>query len=562
MIRTISRPRPELPPAPRLPASREAQVLKLLLALTLLVALGARVWGANWQLPWLLHPDENYPALAIRMLRSGDLNPHYFQNPSLLAYWLAGQYWLLGALGTAAGLLRAPVDVSTGPDLSTLYLLGRLNSALLGAVTVWAAYALGALILPRSAALLGAVFLALNFLHVRDSHYATNDIAATCLLTLSVLGAARLSQQPAWRTYLLAGLLGGLAAGTKYSGGLFVIPLLVGHLLAWRWRLLAPGALARLLAAGLVALAAFVVSTPFALLDWPTFKGDFLEQYRDGTVAWFGQSADPVPLLYGLTLAQAMGWLQLALAVVGLAALCWHRWRAALLLGGFPAAYLLFMATKALFFVRFALPLLPFLALFAAFGLWTLVRWLVPDRARGTALALAGLVALAQPTLAVVQHNLLISREDTRVLASRWALEHLVGQGLVATDKLALPPPGESWPADVPFEDQDRVFRYDVASYRQRQYRYLVTSSFTLDRYRLPTTAQWAARFKESRRLKWPDEWERAERFEQRERPLATFAPGVDGSPVPFQLDDMYTPFWNLGAWARPGPTIRVYALP
>ena len=45
-------------------------------------------------------------------------------------------------------------------------------------------------------------------------------------------------------------------------------------------------------------------------------------------------------------------------------------------------------------------------------------------------------------------------------------------------------------------------------------------------------------------------------------RVVARFAPGLDDRPIPFDLEDLYSPFWGLDRYERPGPTITVYELP
>jgi hypothetical protein len=42
---------------------------------------------------------------------------------------------------------------------------------------------------------------------------------------------------------------------------------------------------------------------------------------------------------------------------------------------------------------------------------------------------------------------------------------------------------------------------------------------------------------------------------------LATFSPGYGGREVPYSQDEIFTPFWNLDQYDRPGPTIRIYSL-
>ena len=56
----------------------------LKLALVMLLALGLRFVGLSQSLPYIDNPDE--PTMvngAIKMLQSGDFNPHYFRWPSL-----------------------------------------------------------------------------------------------------------------------------------------------------------------------------------------------------------------------------------------------------------------------------------------------------------------------------------------------------------------------------------------------------------------------------------------------------------------------------------------------
>ncbi len=251
------------------------------------------------------------------------------------------------------------------------------------------------MLLGRRSGLLAGLFLALNFLHVRDSHYIVNDVWMTFSLIMSSLFAARLSREPTPRHYLLAGLFGGLATAMKYSAGLFFVSVLAAHAIVWSGRAASPSAVRRLAAGGLVAAVAFFVTNAFVLFDWPKFLDHFLTQVSWGNSPWFGQSAEPASLLYLLTLAQAMGVVQLALVVVGALALLTHDWRAALLLGTFPAVYAAYMVTKVLFVPRFAMPLIPFLCLFAAAGAEMLVSRLVPARRQRAALPAIALRSFA-----------------------------------------------------------------------------------------------------------------------------------------------------------------------
>ena len=52
------------------------------------------------------------------------------------------------------------------------------------------------------------------------------------------------------------------------------------------------------------------------------------------------------------------------------------------------------------------------------------------------------------------------------------------------------------------------------------------------------------------------------EALTQQGRVVARFTPGRDGQIIPFDLEDLYSPYWGLDRYERPGPTITVYELP
>ena len=83
--------------------------------------------------------------------------------------------------------------------------------------------------MPRG--LVAALFMALAFLHVRDSHYATTDITMTFLLMLSIsfLIDGHLAKRR--RDFVIGGIIGGLAAATKYNAVLLIVPLITSYLL-------------------------------------------------------------------------------------------------------------------------------------------------------------------------------------------------------------------------------------------------------------------------------------------------------------------------------------------
>jgi 4-amino-4-deoxy-L-arabinose transferase-like glycosyltransferase len=539
--------------------------LKVLLAI-LALGLALRLWGLNWGLPWVFHPDENtYADRAAAMLRSGDPNPRYYGNPTLFIYIVAAELLLAGALGPLAG----PMSVN---EPAAANFLARLSSALLGTASLGLVFAIGSTLFCRRAGLIAALFLAVSFLHVRDSHYGVNDVPATTLLLMSLYCDTRLLRSPHLRWYVLAGLTGGLATSTKYNMGLFFVPLLAAHWLARRAgdRLL--------LVAAAASLAGFFLGSPYALLDLGRLRDDFAAEHAFGDTRKLGQPLEPVPLLYLTSLFQGFGPLPLVLALAGLglsfaSAAGWGRFNhpgagrwwthrsEALVVAAFPLAYLAFMLPKARFFPRHEIPLVPFFCLLAGYGAIRLAE-LLPPRWRAMGLAMLLTAALAQPLANDLLHNRILMQSDTRVLANEWAQASLPPRSFVLVEGYSLRDLSRQAAVHTPNIAELRIERLrSMPEERQVDYLleqavdYVVTSSFIGERCLMapPTLSQLRESGECFERL-YPGVQARTEL-------IATFGPGHGGRELPWRIEDVMTPFWALEQYERPGPTLRVYSL-
>ncbi|HJZ49145.1 MAG TPA: glycosyltransferase family 39 protein [Roseiflexaceae bacterium] len=216
------------------------------LTLIVLGALALRVWGVRGGLPYVDHPDEPNPInYVVRMLRTGDLNPHFFQKPSLYIYMLLGVLSIHYRLGLQSGLYGALDQMTVTTHIYTtipgFFLWGRLLTVALGALTVAGVYVLGRRVWGVGAGLIGALFLAISQFHIQHSQYVTTDVASGLFVLLSFVFAFAVARQGRWRDYLLAGLLAGMAASTKYNAGVIVLPIAAAHLLCWGRQSLARG---------------------------------------------------------------------------------------------------------------------------------------------------------------------------------------------------------------------------------------------------------------------------------------------------------------------------------
>jgi hypothetical protein len=335
------------------------------LVVNLLVLVWLRTAGLSWGLPnaqhfFSYHPDEALLLVPSLGFAQGDWNPHYFRYGTLYIY----------LVGIPAVLLHLGSDLSQFPaGLARLYLLGRIVTALLGAATVLVLY-LALRRESRHLAWISAVLLAVCPLHVVHSYYATVDVPATFFVTLAFLLALRYSEDGRAWTAVLTGLAVGCAAATKYNMALYIFPALVAPLLArpraWRW--IWPLALVAGAAVG------FMLGCPYF---WTTeFRDGLLSTIRyarvGGTFAFVETGSGWLYHLLG-GLPVGLGFPLLAAAVVGVLAAIRLPSRAARLSLVWLGLYLLVIGFGRERFIRYLVPLTPFLCVLAATGL----QWLV-----------------------------------------------------------------------------------------------------------------------------------------------------------------------------------------
>lgn len=376
------------------PPSRPRRCPTLWVVLALFVlALMPRLWALGWGLPYVEHSDE--PAVletAIRMLQRGDWNPGKFLYPSLYFYMLDGAFRLYLAWSAATGQALTPADLpsktylfTTAPDI---YLWGRAVTATLGAATVPLLYLLGRRMFGWATGLLAAVALAVAAYHVEHAHFITTDVPTGLWVTLALIGAWGVATGGGWRSYVLGGVATGLAAGTKYNAGVVGLALAVAAAIALadayraggpaQARRLALAHAGQLVAAGALAVLVFLLTTPYAVLDFGAFRqgmqinavhyasgshGNFTGRWRlDGYLDFFWRDGllpgGCVVLLCGLPLLARRAPRQLA--VLG----------AAVLIG------LGLLLTQAVNFSRNTLPLFPPLFLLAAAAVTLIARWI------------------------------------------------------------------------------------------------------------------------------------------------------------------------------------------
>jgi hypothetical protein len=406
--------------------------------------LALRLWGIKQGLPYSYNVDEatHFVPRAIAFF-SHDYNPQYFLNPPGYSYLLHLVFELWFSSGDA-------VTRAFATDPTRVFVVARVVAAVLGTTAVWLTYLAGERLFGRTVALLGAAIFAFAFLPNFYSHLALNDVPTLAPVALSLYGISGVLRRGWRRDYVISGVAIGLAAATKYTGGITLVCLLAAAACDGAGGAVVTAARRTALALG-AALLAFVIANPYSVLDFSAFQSGVSAQQS------LAGGADPVKLgttaasgtaYYLWTFTWGLGWAP-SIAALGGSALLLVRRRltTALVLIPAPVAFIVYMGDQQRFFGRWLMPIFPIVALLGAYGAVELVRWLVSARRVPllAAAAAATVVLLAQSVITVIHNDAVLSRPDTRNLTRHWMVSHVPAGARVVVEPVVQ----DNWSTDV-----------------------------------------------------------------------------------------------------------------
>jgi 1-acyl-sn-glycerol-3-phosphate acyltransferase len=424
---TLARWRSEDASASAAPRARRARAG--LVAAILVLAAVVRFWGLGFGLPHTeSRPDESVIVGLAQQFWSGDLNPRFFRYPTLQMYLTAAVFGADYAEGRVRGRYGSIADFRQAmiEDAAPWHLWARALTASLGILTVLVVYRLAAAVFRPDTGLAAAFLLSLTYLHARDSHFATTDVPLTFFLMAAVWFTWRVLVRGRTADYAWAGILAGLAMATKYLGLMMALPLLLAHLMRPRPAGRSPldtAEVGKVVLFGASLVFVFLAATPFALPEWRMLWRDLHSDWdyaRRGYWMVFGRAWSLHPRVF---LWHGLGAPQLLAGAAGLALFAVRRPREAAVVLGFPVAYSVLTARDQLVFARYAIPLVPFLCIGAAFLLTSVAervtrRW--PRVPAGAVLALGAVSLVAPSARSVLRLDRVLSRTDTRVVLRSW----------------------------------------------------------------------------------------------------------------------------------------------
>jgi hypothetical protein len=497
-----------------------------MLIFVLVVAMILRFYAIRFGEPYRYHPDE------VKLLSTAGrlLQTHFVDREAYFAYGIYPVFYTMLLSVLIGGYILFNVIIGRFESIESaqivyeqnsfqFLLIGRYFVALLGVLSVLLLYGILKRLYSQKTAFIGAALLAVNFVHVRNSHFSTVDVPVTFWTLAAMYFCAGILNDPRRRNYILAAVGVAFAVATKFSLVFLVCPLIFCHIVATSdkksmWRLFVDKNLLRAAASGAVA---FILACPLFLIDFQRTWGGAMRTKKFEAVGkigsgggplsyWTGNQAEGFGVFYPNSIPDTFGLLLTLFVILGLVVLIVrHRKGDLLLLAFVVPTYLMFenMAYRAM---RHILPIIPFLLTAGACAiLW--VSGMLFRRKSIWMIATAAIVVYIAVlnTVRVVDYLSHLKRVDPRSLASAWVVRNVPVSAKIAV---------ESFPPFLPgyMEDEDtgsenyRIFEMDltlkekkrseqlISLLKQEKISYYISDGFTRQIFRWDVT-----------RIKYPD---------------------------------------------------------
>lgn len=507
----------------------------------LVLALGLRLFGHNWDSGWYLHPDERFIALVltdrIHEPRLADLGalldpahsplnprsvdaqgqPRSYAYGSLPLYVTDFTAWLVGIV--------ARQEFNTYARIGSI---GRYITALLDGATVFLSLLFARRAYGRLAGILAGLLVTLSVVLIQLAHFFTTDAWVTFFASAALLVSLKAWEDPRRRWYLMGGVLLGAALATKVSIVVLGVPLAIAAVApdaGLRWTALARRAAGRLVFVAAGTVAAFAIFEPYAILQPGPFLNDAGTQWEIVSgridVPFTRQFVGTVPGLYQLQnliqwgLGPALGIAVLVGVATAVRRVLRQRSPGDVLLLGWIIPYFALIASAEAKFLRYVAPLVPALVILGAawlssggFGTGPITRTRLRSIRGLLAVGMVAVVVVATGGWAAAFESI-YTRPNPRVSASQWIFDHIPAGSTITSeywdDSLPLPlvgkPPVSSYrqvTLDL-YADRTPQQQFDYIAQALTNVDYIILSSDRLDAsiprlpWRYPVTAQYYA---------------------------------------------------------------------
>jgi hypothetical protein len=427
---------PDRPVRSRHPRNARAIIILIAICLTL------GLTGIRWGLPdaqhehYSFHPDES-PGLTSSL---SVLDPSRPLFPTVWAYEQGPFFFDVAALYlrlvSLTGIIRTEQDPGFR-NYARLLVAARLLVVLLYCGVVLLVFGIVRRMWGNSTGFLAALLTSVSPALVTNAHYFKNDIPLAFAAMLTLLFALRILETGRTRDYVWAGILCGITTAVKYHGFAVAALPIAAHYLRCRRQPKTRPPHRRLLLALVCAIGGFLIAVPGLFLHPGVVREGIMREYarRTGekTASMLITGKDSpgllVTLLYGIGIAPV-------LAVLGSLLYLVFKKRDVyfLLLLPFTLAFLLLLVLFKASYVRYLVPLAPFLMIPVARTVVLLGR--KPGAIRTLAVG-AGTVIAMYALLNSVAYLTPMTRPDPRIAAADWLACNAPAQSRITVETSA-----------------------------------------------------------------------------------------------------------------------------
>ncbi len=473
------------------------------------VGIAVRLWNINWSLPFIY--EEAYPFRTAWNFWNWDkpgfdFNPHIFNYAALSFYvqfLIQVFHFSIGKLiGIYTNLEAFHQAFQT--DTTVFLIHARMVSLIFDIGTILVTYLFVKRNFSKHVALLSATFLAINPLHIKETHLVNVDTPLTFFVMLGVFCIFQVYNSPSRKWYILSGLCIGLAMATKYTGAFLFAGLVFAHLLHSSSIKEAIKSLksTHLILSGIIALVIFFLLNPYIILSFDEFyhRVSFI-YYNVISYGHLGVVSSENSLTFYVfdSIPSHLG-IPLTLTVVGtIFYLLWKREKQNFLLLLFPVIYLIVIAQWEYRADRYILPIVPILTIVGVIGivtLWNQIKEKIkPHEESNKQLAFVTpailfvfvLVLLFPMALHSYEYQRSQSLANTRTVAREW-----IEKNIPASTSIAMVPFGMDLPenkyrqVNIPYHP---VMPHALLPFYKVEWfndlDVLICSSFDVERYRM-----------------------------------------------------------------------------
>ena len=445
------------------------------------LALGLRVWGIGFGLPYELEYDEVHEILRAFKLGAGEYQWSFGKGGLyILLFFEFGLIYVVSWLmGWVANTREFAIWYVLDP--SVFYLVGRLTVAFMGTLTCLVVYFIGKRVCDWRVGL-GASFIgATAAFHGVHSHVINVDVGTTFALWSSILVYLQYEKKKEYRWLIGASILAGVAMAFKLPGGIVLLTLFMAigsNAETQSYRIMFKEA-------GVILLTTVATLTLIAP-EWTSSLGALHQNFSqilgrgsasaDTSGDNLRDSIDSITILGGdwswyiMILLRNYNFALSFTALLGAGLGFWRRERWPMIWSVLSAVFLgIMFASDRGPSERYLLPIMPGLWLLSSLGVVEMSRrrwWLIAP-------GLACVVAL--PLVVLIRQDYEWTKPDTRVIAKGWIEANLPAGSKILMDgmryRFVQSPP--LWPDQITVArlaaqaggESERINRTGVQSY-------------------------------------------------------------------------------------------------